>query len=206
MGYDLPLLSAQERSRADAIHHPGTRRGFIRTRAAKRRILGAYLDAAPDRIRLETGARGKPRLAAPQPGLHFNLTHSGELTLLGVSRDGPIGVDAERMRSRHGLMAIARRMFGVETAAVLSALPEAARLVLFHLHWTRLEAGVKATGSGLFAGSEHPVDMYYANFIPAPQYIACIAARFALPDPGTWETFEYRPPAMAKAAGNSTIR
>ena len=60
---------------------------------ALHRVLAVYLGEDPARIRLETGAQGKPRLADPQGQLRFNLSHSGEIALVAVSGEAEVGVD-----------------------------------------------------------------------------------------------------------------
>ena len=64
-------------------------------------LLGVHADAD-----LSMGAYGKPFLTCGKP--EFNLSHSGEHVLLGVS-DQPIGVDMER-RDRQVPETVQRRM------------------------------------------------------------------------------------------------
>jgi 4'-phosphopantetheinyl transferase len=188
------LLSPRERERAAAIRHPHARLTYLHSRIAKRRILGGYLGVAPGIVELAAGPRGKPYIAQPRTDLHFNLTHSGSLTLLAVSRDGPLGLDVERVHARQGLLAIAGRMFGAREAGQLAALSGAHRLDLFLRHWTRLEAGIKALGSGLFAPeARHIAGLTYVCFVPADGYLACIATPFALPQPDLWQTLALSP-------------
>jgi phosphopantetheinyl transferase len=203
-GADLALLSAPERQR---IQGPAAlRHRFVHTRAALRRILAGYLDAAPRQLVLEYGDLGKPALAAPHAGLHFNLTHSGPLTLLAVTWDGPLGLDAEALRPRPGLPAIARRMLGEDLAQRLARLPPEQQPPLFMLHWTRLEAGVKALGSGLFAGQREPSrKLNYQPFRPAPGYLGCLAAVHALPPPECWQWYCWCRSGCPPLVGNLTL-
>jgi len=187
------LLSASERSRAKTVNNPEARRTYTRARAAKRRILGGYLGIPPDRLQLSAGPRGKPYIAAPDTDIYFNLTHSGGLALLAVMRGREVGLDAERVRPRRGLLRIARRMFGPEQAESLDALPREEQQRQFHVHWTRLEAGVKALGGGLFdPDSRDDSGLNFASFVPLPGYQACMATPGECPAPGGWLTLTYR--------------
>src|SRR5690349_20188145 len=58
-----------------------------------RQLLASYAGRDPDGIRFQRGANGKPSLAGGE--LEFNLSHSGSLLLLALSRKQPLGVDLE---------------------------------------------------------------------------------------------------------------
>jgi hypothetical protein len=113
---------------------------------------GVRLDvsgAFPEQLDLQRSPRGKPYVAprAGQLPLNFNISHSGSVLLVALSRTADVGVDVERVRVVPEWRAIARRMF---EPAVLDQLP-ADDGDAFVRHWCRLEAAVKATGEGLFA-------------------------------------------------------
>jgi 4'-phosphopantetheinyl transferase len=183
------LISDRERARARAITNPAARRTYERARAAKRRLLGDYLGTDPGHLRLDAGPRGKPFIAAPATDVRFNLTHSGELALLAVTRGSEIGLDVEQVRTRKGLERIARRMFDSALAESLAGLGEPERTRGFHVLWTRLEAGVKARGGGLFDNASRPdAGLRFASFVPLPGYQACVAMPEACPEPDTWRT------------------
>ena len=83
------------------------------------------------------------------PSLHFNLSHSGDLALIAVGRDAPIGVDIEQVRCIEDADAIAQRFFAPREVDVYMSIPERNRRVPFFNSWTRKEAVAKATGDGL---------------------------------------------------------
>lgn len=85
-------------------------------------ILARYLELPADALRFERNRHGKPRLAAPDGGLAFNLSHSGSLALVAVARR-EVGVDVERIRAK--------------------------RPVDFYRRWADREARVKCLGTGL---------------------------------------------------------
>jgi len=187
------LLSPKEQERAQAINHPPARRTYERARAAKRRILAGYLGIEPEALALAIGPRGKPYIDAPAGNLQFNLTHSADLALLAVTRGNEIGLDAEQVRPRKGLLRIARRMFGSDQAEALRDLEEAEQLRRFHVLWTRLEAGVKCHGGGLFDGEAHQEQgISLTSFVPLAGYQACVAVPGECPDLSDWRTLTYR--------------
>jgi hypothetical protein len=124
-------------------------------------VSGAF----PEKLDLQRSPRGKPYVAprAGQLPLNFNISHSGSVLLVALSRTADVGVDVERVRVVPEWRAIARRMF--EPAVLDELLADAgqddgqddgrARGAdngdAFVRHWCRLEAAVKATGEGLFA-------------------------------------------------------
>ena len=114
-------------------------------------LLGRYLDADPERIGLEAGEHGKPRLARPASPLRFNLSHSGGVVLIALAGGCEVGVDVERIRPRRNLLRLAGRALEPAAAAAVRAAPPAERLRAFHAAWARREALAKCHGGGLRA-------------------------------------------------------
>jgi 4'-phosphopantetheinyl transferase len=114
---------------------------------ALRDVLAAYLEISPEAVRLVTGEHGKPELAGGD--LHFNLSHSGGVGLVAVSRERPVGVDVERIEARRDVLALAERALGAEGAAAVRAAPDADQAAVFHRAWARREAVAKCAGTGL---------------------------------------------------------
>lgn len=170
--------------------HSGVRDRYVRSQAGLRRILALYLGVRPGSIHYRYGPVGKPGLSCACAWLEFNLTTTGDLALVGVSRELALGVDCEWIRPRRGLDGIARRMLGPEQADVLAATPGPERLAAFCRAWTALEADAKWDGRGLFrprpAGAPVPE---IGHLIPEPGYVAAVA-RAALPPAAEWATLE----------------
>jgi 4'-phosphopantetheinyl transferase len=110
-------------------------------------VLAAYLATSPDAVRLAVGPHGKPELAGG--GLNFNLSHSGDLALVAVTRERAVGVDVERINPRRDVLALVERALDAEAAAAVRSAPASDRLAVFHLAWARREAVVKCAGTGL---------------------------------------------------------
>lgn len=143
-----PLLSSEERERAERMALPQGRAAFTVTRATLRRLLGRYLAVPPESVPLEYGPMGKPFL--PGEPLHFSVTHAADGALIALAHTA-VGVDLEQVRERARAERMLERLFAPETGAAIRALPEASRLFAFHAAWTQREAYVKAVGGGMFA-------------------------------------------------------
>ena len=172
----LPLLGEDQGGRALRMRDGPARGRYIRSQAGLRRVLGLYLQAAPQSLRFRYGPAGKPFLLDAPPGFEFNLTTAHGLALVGISLGSPLGVDCERIRPRRGLMGIAQRMFDPARAAAMAALTPPEALTAFYLAWTALEADAKADGRGLFRprppGAEPP---QVRQSVPAPGNVAAVA-------------------------------
>lgn len=141
-------LSEDERAKADRFRFERDRRRCVLRRAALRKILADYLGTRPEQIEFSYGRQGKPELAVPfsSSGYQFNLSFSGELALCAVARR-PLGIDLEQERLVENAALVAKHFFTVGEIAVQSAAENPNQVFL--RHWTRKEALMKATGSGL---------------------------------------------------------
>jgi 4'-phosphopantetheinyl transferase len=109
-------------------------------------------------VPIGVGAHGKPCCAG---GPEFNLSHSGDLILLAVHQQRPVGVDVEQQRPGLAWRPIARRVLPPAEWQALEAIATAAEAErqaaeAFLAAWCRLEARLKAQGLGL-AGLGQPV-------------------------------------------------
>jgi phosphopantetheinyl transferase len=116
-------------------------------RAALGEILGGYLG---DGVELRADAHGKPRLTATPERLSFNLSHSGDLALVAIAPgETEVGIDIERLKPRRDLRRLAERWLPAADAAAVAAADEGERQPVFYAAWTRHEARVKCTGTGI---------------------------------------------------------
>lgn len=145
-------LSADEVERAERFVSPIHRRRFRVARFALRSILARYTGIPPGELAFRYGPHGKPALREGSESVAFNLSHSGNLALVAVTRCGPLGVDVEGIRSSPDLSRLARRVLSPAEQERLGDLPEAQRPHGFFLAWTRKEALVKMLGEGVFSG------------------------------------------------------
>jgi 4'-phosphopantetheinyl transferase len=144
-------LSDDERRRAERFRIGDLRRRFVVGRLTLKAVLGHYLGCLWDKVEFSYGTHGKPRLAEAfaAVGLEFNLAHSYELALVALTKRRAVGVDVEAIRPMRDAERIIQRFFSPREQAEFLALPETERLAAFFRGWTRKEAFLKATGTGL---------------------------------------------------------
>ncbi|MFF4160848.1 4'-phosphopantetheinyl transferase family protein [Streptomyces sp. NPDC001678] len=172
-GSSWPLdgLDEEERARAAGFLRPLHRERFVASHVGLRRLLGAYLGLPPERVALTRepcpgcgGPHGRPAVAGASPAPHFNLSHAGELALFAFA-DTPVGADVEEEQPAAVVADVSRMLHPAETAE-LDALPEAERPAAFARCWTRKEAYLKGTGTGL---AESPAVTYVGTgSLPVP--------------------------------------
>jgi len=142
------ILSPGERERADRFHFDRDRRRFTAARATLRRVLAERTGTPPESLAIETDRHGKPFLAPPESPLHFNVSHSEERVLIGLSREAPLGVDIEDFSHAHRLPAMGERICAPAEWDRLAGLPvDHLERELLRL-WTAKESFLKAAGAG----------------------------------------------------------
>ncbi len=153
------LLSDSELARANRYRFDDDRRRSIIARSATRRLLGRYLDADPRALAIVEEEHGKPALLHRE--MEFNASHSGDLVALAFAKETAVGIDVERRRQLHDVLALARRYFSEEELAIVSSAsdPDDA----FFAIWTAKEAIVKASGKGIGSGDLHGFTVPFRN-------------------------------------------
>lgn len=145
---DVGLLDERERARFDRLRVAAKRDQFLAAQAGLRRVLGRYRSVPAHEIAFAYGPHGKPSLEDGD-GPDFNLSHSEELALVGVSRDTEIGVDVEWQGRDRPFLRLGRRYFDEAEHAWLARRAEDAVREGFYRIWTLKEAFLKALGTGL---------------------------------------------------------
>ena len=145
------LLSEDEQQRAQQYHSEAHRRAFVTTRSILRFLLGYYLHTAPCSIHLGYNPHGKPRLENSPSPLYFNISHSGQWSMLAFSRTHEVGIDIEKIRpdAPKKRLDLARRFFSPREWESLQQLPSHRINTAFFSCWSRKEAYVKCHGRGL---------------------------------------------------------
>jgi 4'-phosphopantetheinyl transferase len=144
-------LSPAERDRAARFKFARDRKRYLIAHGALRSILAMYLGVDPAAIDFDSGPAGKPKLARSfaSDELEFNLSHSGDIALIAVTRGEEIGIDVERIREDYEFKPIAQRFFTANEVATLQDLPVDLQREAFYKCWTSKEALLKAKGTGL---------------------------------------------------------
>ncbi len=142
-------LSEEERARASRFRFEADRRRFVITRANLRRLLGEYLGCCGTEINFCYSSHGKPSLSESASDIRFNVTHSGDVALLGFVQSCEIGIDVEQVRQNEELDKLAERFFSLREREQVLGLTGEEKQTAFYRIWTRKEAYVKALGCGI---------------------------------------------------------
>lgn len=169
------VISPEERKRAARFIFAKDAERSITAHGALRFLLARYIPCDPEEITFAAGTHGKPRLLSPETDLSFNLSHSGEMILIAISRGCEVGVDVEHMDEQIQFEQIATHCFEPRDAWELRIAPPQERVTRFFDAWTRLEARLKADGAGI--GGQWPNDRWRArNLTPATGYAGAVAS------------------------------
>jgi 4'-phosphopantetheinyl transferase len=191
---DWDLIDAEESERARRIIIDSKRDQKASARAHLRRILAKYTGIEPTALRFSYGEHGKPALVGGGD-LRFNLSHSEHIGLLGVSREGLLGVDVEHARPGRAFEDIAERFFSEPEHADLVGLAPDQRAHAFYRAWTRKEAYLKAHGTGLSFASNRFTITYLSG------HGEVVSTQMPADDPARWRFHDLDVhPAFAAAA------
>ncbi|MGH6648898.1 4'-phosphopantetheinyl transferase family protein [Aquabacterium sp.] len=145
-------LTADELAQTRRFHFEADQRRHLVTRALLRCTLSRYADVDPAAWRFEVSDHGRPRIAAGHGlanALDFNISHTKNLVVVGVSAHGGLGVDTENVARRKNLMHLADHYFSPDEKTALRSLPPPEQHARFFEYWTLKEAYIKALGLGL---------------------------------------------------------
>lgn len=140
------ILDDIEEMRARRYMHADDRDRFILGAVLLRIVAGRALRCDSEAVVVDRTCgrcghpHGKARLVGTQ--LSASIAHSGEIVALAVTTDGPVGVDVEARRSLDYRPLVAEVCTDAEEVLVTG-------LDDFYVYWTRKEAFLKATGTGL---------------------------------------------------------
>jgi len=197
----LPILSQEERTRAESLYLESDRVCFIRAHGIVRQILASYSDVAASSLKFRANRFGKPFLVTDSgaPNIQFSVSHSGEFCLLALRLDCPVGIDLEKLRNVPDIKRISDRYFTSSEAGFLSTLCGQPQRNAFFALWTHKEAMVKGLGLSLaanlrqiefdFNSSHRPRLVSWARntsitkewslrpLSPGPDYVAAVACK-----------------------------
>ncbi|WP_217246047.1 4'-phosphopantetheinyl transferase superfamily protein [Streptomyces sp. AC602_WCS936] len=149
---DLTELDAAEQSRAGTCRREAGRLLYSSAHVGLRRLLSAYLGTDPRSLRLGRDTcpccdepHGRPVLDSPDAPLHFSLSHSNGMALIGIA-PVPIGVDVEKVPTAETVRVCTPALHPREQGEVAAERQDA---VAFGQLWTRKEAYLKGLGTGL---------------------------------------------------------
>ena len=146
--FSRDCLSDEERSRLGGYRSRDAAERYVVTRSLVRVVLGDRLGVAAQEVRVSRTGTGKPIVAE---GVHFNVSHSGDLILVALSAHRAIGVDVERRREVERVDAMTKRWLDDAERGDLDRLiaAGASRSDAFLRVWSLKEARLKALGVGI---------------------------------------------------------
>ena len=143
-------IGRSENERASRLRAPELADRFRSAHFALRRLLGGYLACDPLEVVLTVDADGRPQVKG-EP-LSFNTSRSGDLAVIGISRESSVGIDIEALRPIPEAISMARRYFHPSEYEFLSSTSADQLDRRFLEMWTAKEAILKAIGAGLPGG------------------------------------------------------
>ena len=158
----VDCLSHEELEHGNKFKFDIHRDKFFFYRTSLRKILSLYLSVNPQEIIFEYGEFGKPRVLNNVASIEFNLSHSGNLGIVGITKKLVIGVDVEILNSLDNLNAIVQQYFSKYEWKKFRIFPEQKKFIYFYRLWTCKEAYIKALGAGL----SYPLDKFSIDFLP----------------------------------------
>ena len=121
------------------------------TRSLVRTVLGAHTGVPPRDVHVRLTATGKPEAE----GIHFNVSHSGDIVVLAISEQRAVGVDVERRREIARVNALIERWLTPDERKELDELRSHGLELsdAFLRVWSLKEARLKALGVGISGAS-----------------------------------------------------
>lgn len=146
--FSREFLSRDERDHMSGYRSRAAAERYVVTRSLVRVVLGTRLGIDPARLRVNRTDTGKPVLTE---GIHFNVSHSGDLILLAISDTRAVGVDVERRREVDRVAALVSRWLSDAERRDFDRLCErgASSSDAFLRVWSLKEARLKALGVGI---------------------------------------------------------
>jgi 4'-phosphopantetheinyl transferase len=143
---DFSLLTDTEKAFANKFRFEMDKCRFAVGRQALRYLLSKYLNAKPLDIGIDERDQKKPVISYPVMDIHFNISHSGEWVLIGMSRK-ELGIDIEKINPAFQYNDLLQEHFS-EAEKIFISRATNPHQAFFYL-WTRKEALTKAWGTGL---------------------------------------------------------
>ncbi|MEO0797239.1 MAG: 4'-phosphopantetheinyl transferase superfamily protein [Verrucomicrobiota bacterium] len=146
------MLTEKEMRRANAYKYQRDRDRCIVRTAWLRHRLARLIGVRPSDLKFEGGPWGKPTLVGLENAPYFNLSHSDDLVLLGMSSDFSVGVDIESVPGFTDWRELYQTILSPAEIAAFGDLRDQEKPFFLARGWTIKEAIVKLTGHGLNVG------------------------------------------------------
>jgi 4'-phosphopantetheinyl transferase len=146
--FSRECLSTDERDRLVVYRTRELAERYVVTRSLVRVVLADRLGVSARALRVSRTDTGKPVVSG---GVHFNVSHSGDLILLALSDSRAVGIDVERRRDVERVTALRNRWLTEPERARMDRLIAggASPSDAFLRIWSVKEARLKALGVGI---------------------------------------------------------
>jgi 4'-phosphopantetheinyl transferase len=166
------VISPEERDVASTFTNSADTRKYMLRHGVLRSILAHYTYQDPEQVALVTGKNGKPALD-PKGGyadIFFNLSHTSEKILIGVTRKHRIGVDIVKMEPSYPFQESAEYILTPAEKRSLQSVEPALRYQVFFKIWAIKEAILKATGGTLALMKNTDLSEIIPDLLFSPDY------------------------------------
>ena len=153
------LINDIERTKQQRYKFEKDQHSALITRALVRTVLSKYAPLAPSQWQFTLGEKDKPEILPPKdvqiPPLRFNISHTHDFIVCGVTLEKDLGVDVEYCDRKTDLLGICDRYFSPTEVNELNNLAKENQRSRFFDYWTLKESYIKACGLGLSIPLDH---------------------------------------------------
>ena len=167
------IVSQEEQKTASTFRTAADARKYVLRHGAVRIILAHYINQSTETIPLLIGPNGKPCLDKEDScsDISFNLSHTSEMILIGITKKRRIGVDVVKVDPFYRFHESADYILTSGEKAFLKKIEPSLRYEIFFRIWTLKEAILKATGSTLTMMKKIDLSEIIQDIIFSPDYL-----------------------------------
>jgi len=150
----IPLLSQylsiKDTIEKEKIIKENFKKKFIVRKSLLRIILSDKLGISPQEVEFSLNDYGKPFLNySNTEKIYFNISHSLDYFLIGVSKKSDLGVDIECIRTLSNVTSLSEFVFSDEEKYILNSIAPQLYEDFFYKIWVQKESISKAIGMGM---------------------------------------------------------
>jgi 4'-phosphopantetheinyl transferase len=164
-------VNREEQKTASAFRNSSDANKYLLRHGLLRIILAHYTHEKPEMVPLKTGKNGKPELEGVHTDVSFNLSHTSEMILIGITKKRRIGVDVVKIDPSYRFHESADCILTMGEKAFLRKIEPDLRYEIFFRIWTLKEAILKATGSTLTMMKKIDLSENIQDIIFSPDYL-----------------------------------
>jgi len=165
-------ISREEQETASTFRTAADAKKYIIRWGTARTILAHYTNHTPEMLSFITGENGKPELGADNASseISFNLSHTSERILIGVTKKRQIGVDIVSIDPSYQFQDTAEYLMTPAEKVFLERIEPAQRYQVFFRIWAAKEALIKATGGTLSLMGTTDLSEIIEDVLYSPDY------------------------------------